>query len=94
MWSPDGRELFYRSHRDGAMTAVTIQTAPTLSIGVPTVLFAHEDDLIQNSRAWDVAPDGRFLLLKRDASVEIDTTRELVLVQNWHKELQRLVPTR
>jgi serine/threonine-protein kinase len=92
VWSPNGRELFYRSHKDGAMMAVAIQTAPTLSIGIPIVLFAHKDDLIQNSRAWDVSPNGRFLLLKRDTSAAGNTSRELVLVQNWFEELKRLAP--
>jgi Tol biopolymer transport system component len=93
VWSPDGREVFYRSLKDGAMMAVTIQTAPTLSIGIPRALFGGKDDLITASRAWDVAPDGRFLLLKRDTSVSADPSREVVLVQNWFEELKRLAPT-
>ena len=75
------------------MMAVTIQTAPTLSIGISRALFAGKDDLISASRAWDVAPDGRFLLLKRDTSASAETSREVVLVQNWFEELKRLAPT-
>jgi serine/threonine-protein kinase len=92
VWSPDGREVFYRSQKDGAMMAATIRTAPTLSIGIPRALFGGKDDLIQPSRAWDVAPDGRFLLLRRDTSAAASTSRELVLVQNWDRELKRLAP--
>jgi Tol biopolymer transport system component len=92
VWSPDGREVFYRSHKDGAMMAVTVQTGPPLSIGLPKMLFASQNDLIQPSRAWDVAPDGRFLLLKQDASAAASASRQLVLVQNWFKELARLAP--
>jgi serine/threonine-protein kinase len=93
VWSPDGREVFYRRQQDRAMMAVTIQTLPTLSIGIPRVLFPDKDDLIHSSRPWDVASDGRFLLLKRDSSVAANTSRELVLVQNWLEELKRLAPS-
>ena len=37
LWSPDGRELFYRSG-DAAM-AVRVETEPTFKPGKPTVLF-------------------------------------------------------
>ena len=40
----------------------------------------------QGRRNYDVAPDGRFLMIK-DAGA-----RHLVVVQNWIEELERLVP--
>lgn len=50
-WSPDGREIFYRNGR--TLMAVSISTRPTLSAGVPHVLFEgpYEGD-------YDVSPDG------------------------------------
>ena len=39
MWSPAGRELFYRRLSDGAMMAVPIATTPTFSAGTPKALF-------------------------------------------------------
>ncbi len=48
------------------------------------------------SRRFDIAPDGqRFLMLKPPGAATDDVTAapDLVLVQNWFDELQRLVPT-
>jgi hypothetical protein len=41
---------------------------------------------------YDVAPDGeRFLMIR---SVEnVSATEQIVVVQNWFEELERLVPT-
>jgi hypothetical protein len=45
-----------------------------------------------DSRPWDIAPDGRFLMLKDSSSQSIDESRQIILVQNWFKELTRAVP--
>ena len=39
-------------------------------------------------RTYDPAPDGRFVMVKQD----IEETFSLVVVHNWHEELERLVP--
>ncbi len=47
-------------------------------------------------RRFDIAPDGqRFLMVKPGGAPTDDATAapDLVLVQNWFEELQRLVPT-
>ncbi len=46
-------------------------------------------------RQYHVAPDGRFLMIKQGSAATDDAPAapELVLVQNWFDELQRLVPT-
>ena len=94
VWSPDGRELYYRRVSDGAMMAVSIQTKPALSIGAPTVLFQNRAYVgMTYSRGWDVAPDGRFLLPKIGQSPEIGAERQVILVQNWFQELTRSVPS-
>ena len=44
-------------------------------------------------RIYDVSPDGeRFLMIKEGGSDE-SSPAELILVQNWVDELERLVPT-
>ena len=69
--------------------SVRIQTTPTLSFATPEKLFDAPNSVISNSRGWDVARDGRFLLILTPA---VTGSRELVLVQNWTEELKRLVP--
>jgi Tol biopolymer transport system component len=58
-WSRDGREIFYVSP-DLRMMAVQVRTAPTVTLGAPTTLFA-----IGNKHwvSFDVAPDGRLLMI-------------------------------
>ena len=88
IWSPDGTELFYRRPRDGAMMVVRGTTEPSFTPDPPEVMFEG-----QYGRSYDVAPDGqRFLMAKR---LEDDTSApsQIIIVQNWFDELQRLVPT-
>ena len=42
---------------------------------------------------WDVARDGRFLMIKQGQAVAPGREGNTVLVQNWLEELRRLVPT-
>jgi hypothetical protein len=69
VWSADGRELFFR--RGEQMLAVRVTTEPEPSIGVPTVLW--ERPYFMQQGLWpnyDVAPDGRFLMLKVPPAAE------------------------
>jgi len=87
-WSRDGKELFYVN--DGAMMAARRAAAPDLSWGDPTALFPA--DYIWSEifgRPFDVAPDGRFLMMKR---VSGSRPEEITIVLNWFEELKRLVP--
>ncbi len=94
-WSRDGAELFYVG--PDALTAVEIRTEPPLRVGTPTKLFKWEGipetnavDAIRSE--FDVAPDGRFLLVKA-AQPEL-YLRHLGLVLNVFEELQRTIPAR
>ena len=89
LWSPDGRELFYR--RDDTMMAVAVAGGKTLSVGNPTPLFQGSYfGPALGTRLYDIDPAGkRFLMIKdRDEA----TPQHLILVQNWTEELKRLVP--
>jgi serine/threonine-protein kinase len=89
VWSSDGRELFY-SHGNGLM-AVPMTGGPSFNPGAPRRLLAGpyvygpEGD---RGRGYDIAPDGRFLMLK-GASVA-----QIIVVLNWQEELKQRVPTR
>jgi serine/threonine-protein kinase len=63
MWSPDGRELFYR-RQDGTMFAVTFEPEPRFRPGRPKRLFKNAYDPEPGGHQhYDVAKDGRFLMI-------------------------------
>lgn len=90
MWSPDGSELFYRS--GDSLIAVPVSTEPVFEAGSPEVLFEGSYAVVIG-RMYDVSPDGqRFLMVKPAETTEGDARNDVVLVQNWFEELERLVP--
>ena len=94
LWSPDGQELFYRGSR--GMMAVLVETDPVFRPGDPEVLFEQQYyfDRFRARRTYDLAPDGRFLMVKESAAATDaeGPTAQIILVQNWFEELKRLVP--
>jgi eukaryotic-like serine/threonine-protein kinase len=93
LWSRDGRELVYRSGT--RMFAVPVDTTRGFSAGKPRVLFegryvAGGNDVM--GLDYDLAPDGRFLMLKPSAD-EL-APRGLNVVLNWIEELKLRVPTK
>ena len=92
LWSPDGDELFYRGPR--GMMVVPVGTDPTFRAGEPEVLFEQQYFLLLSRRTYDLAPDGqRFLMVKESVEDEAEAPGpQVILVQNWHEELKRLVP--
>ena len=92
IWSPDGRELYYRTRNSptasGEMMAVSIDTTSgEPKIGTPRVLFPAA---FQGN--GDIAPDGRFLLLQ--PTPKQSTARGIQLVLNWFDDLQAKAPAR
>jgi len=85
-WSPDGRTLYYKT--PSAIMAATVVTSPSLDVSVPKLVLKGEY-LQGGTNVWDVAPDGRFLLMK---AVPAEPSIQVVL--NWTEELKRLVPTK
>ena len=95
-WAPDGQELFYLG--PGDLVVAQIETEPTFSRSTPeSVVSTSGYALLSNSaRRYDISPDGRrFLMVKRPTAETTDgaSSPELIFVQNWFDELQRLVPT-
>jgi Tol biopolymer transport system component len=84
-WSHDGKELFFV---DGAsMMSVRVTTEPALAIGAPERLFTLEFPTgYATTRNWDVAPDGRFLVVLRTSKETLSDHIEVV--QNWLGELR------
>ena len=70
--------------------SVPVETDPAFAPGSETELFSgYFTDL--PGPTYDISPDGeRFLIIKDTA----DGDDELILVHNWFRELERLVPTK
>jgi Tol biopolymer transport system component len=84
LWSPDGRELFYRSG-DRVMT-VALTTEPSFSPSRPELLFegAYMRNPSFGGLNYAVASDGKRFLLIREEPLEIR------VAVNWVAELSRL----
>ncbi len=97
LWSLDGRELFYR--RGDAMMVVAINGDASLSVGNPEFMFEGQFVAggLFGSRRYDISPvDRRFLMIKEGALVDdsdVSAQSQIILIQNWFDELQRLVPS-
>ncbi len=91
LWSSDGRELFYRVLTPRALMAVTVESDDTsVMIGTPEVLF-EDPYFFGVGRHYNVAPDGRFLMLSSELTDASNSTY-VTLVQNWTQELLERVP--
>jgi dipeptidyl aminopeptidase/acylaminoacyl peptidase len=97
LWARNGRELYYVK-TDGSMMAVPVEaTAASWRVGAATELFRGEYLMRGDGslgRHYDVAPDGRFVMLKRDPAAAPRGSPHFVVVQHWLTELGRVVPTR
>jgi Tol biopolymer transport system component len=87
LWSKDGRELFYRN--GPKWMAVAITTSPQFKASAPRILF---EGPYRNVRgvSYDVAADGRFLLLEEN--YKQPPTTQLQAIFNWSEEVKRRVP--
>ena len=86
VWAADGGQLFYRNQN--RMMAVEITTEPELRIGEPVELWERpyfSQELFATN--YDVAPDGRFLMLGLPESDALRLTTINVVV-NWFSEVQ------
>jgi Tol biopolymer transport system component len=90
-WAADGKELFYL--QGNAMMATKVQAGAEISFDNPVQLFAGR--FLTNAQpqvsSYDVARDGRFLMIQPSGSEE-PPTANIVVVQNWTEELKRRVP--
>jgi Tol biopolymer transport system component len=90
-WSRDGSELFY--WQGNAMMAVTVETDDEFSFGAPVQLFSGR--YFQRPgpavRSYDVAGDGRFLMILPGDENTAAAPTSIVVVQNFTEELEERV---
>jgi serine/threonine-protein kinase len=87
VWEKNGRELFYLEGQ--RMMAVAVQPGATFSFSPAESLFEHNYVTTGQPPTYDVAADGRFLMVKSGAAATIPP---IVLTLNWFEELKRRVP--
>ena len=101
VWGPADREIFYLESRQirwparSRMMAVAIQTEPEFAVEPPTLLFDGRGYKLLDY-LYDVAPDGRFVMIKSGpahAADALPASNRFVVVLNWLDDLQRLIPT-
>jgi eukaryotic-like serine/threonine-protein kinase len=87
LWSKNGRELFYRNGPKWMAVAVT--TEPQFKASTPHMLF-EGPYLNVPGVSYDVAADGRFLMLEEN--YKQPATLQLQVILNWSEEVKRRVP--
>ena len=96
LWARSGKELFYLGP-SGAVMRVAVEGGSTFRAGNPTRLFEGRYLLpvFASARTYDVSPDGRrFLMIKPVGPEQTAAPTSIIVLQNWHEELKRLVPVR
>ena len=94
VWARDGRELFYRS--GSGMFAVRIDVeGERVMPRSPELLFEGPyavDPIVGVNPNYDVASDGRFLMVRTDPETRNSTPPQIIFVENWTQELLERVP--
>lgn len=89
VWSPDGREIFYLA--GGKLMAVRVtRTGGGIELGKPVPLFDVNPYFFGGAgRNYDVAPDGRFVMVKSPSGGV--RSSPITIVMHWIEELRSKV---
>jgi len=82
-WARDGTAIYVVT--GAAIVSRTVIRQPQLRFGAARTVVNDPLLVLQPGASWksfDVAPDGRFLVIKEDDSVRSD---HIVVVQNWRR---------
>jgi len=96
LWSPNGRELFYRN--GNSVMAVAVDAATVFKQGQPKEIFRgayfSSDAGSSKLSMWDMGRDGRFLMMKEPGSKASTAAgaRKICVILNWFEELKQQVP--
>ena len=87
-WAADMSEMFYRAP-DGWLMSVPLRGTDELEFGEPVRLFDTQVRAPGDSNTYEFTDDGETFFLTMPDSAH---RPHIILVQNWHEELKRLVP--
>jgi serine/threonine-protein kinase len=88
VWGRSGGELFYQGV-DGAVMVVRVVSTTSAFRAGPAALRVRPGTITGAARNYDVAPDGRVLIVR---PAEGSLPRHLDVLLNWGDELKRLAP--
>ena len=92
LWSREGRELFSSASTAGSCSPS--RWSPDDVGGVQVLFDIATLAPTAGIRPYDIAPDGRFIVI-RPADEEVGAAwRQVSSWQNWTEELKRLVPAK
>jgi eukaryotic-like serine/threonine-protein kinase len=92
VWSSNDRELFFVSFDQRLMSVAVDPANNDFRFGRQTALFKLEAYYVGqnglNGRNYDVAPDGRFLMIKQPAA-SVAAAATFVVVEHWLEEVRK-----
>jgi Tol biopolymer transport system component len=99
VWARDGTELFYLE--GNKMMALAVKGGQDFSFSAPQLLFdepyfhgpTQQVGPVDIVTSYDVAANGRFIMIPQTGDTRSDAAQGIVVFQNWTEELKRLVPT-
>ena len=90
LWARNGRELYFVS-TDNTMMAASVTVPASRPFGEPHALFRRDGPAVLAANAWytawDVAADGRFIMV-RSAGSSHALDLPLIVIDNWFAELR------
>ena len=96
LWTRSGRELIYVSP-SGALISVGVAPGASWAVTRPVPVVKEGYATMPNvdlGRTYDIAADGRFLMVKGGGTEQAAAPASIIVVQHWGEELKRLVPTK
>lgn len=91
MWSADGSALVYLANPGAVPMVVEIEPGPGLVAAKPRPLSEDGIGAIRDRQgpAFDLAPDGKSLVLVGPERLGSPAVPEILVVYNWFEELNR-----
>ena len=89
LWSPDGKELYYRDISGDKLMVVSISDTNGLQAGIPEILISgkYRGWVGLWGRNYDISPDGSKFLMIEEEEIE-STATQINIILNWSQTLK------